>query len=110
MKRFCLALDLKDDPDLIAKYIAHHKNVSATIKTSITNAGITVMDIYCTGTRLFMIMETTDDFDFDKKVAMDAANEKVQEWEALVGEFQQQLPWSKPDEKWVLMDQIFKLY
>ena len=109
MKRFCLALDLKDDPDLIAKYLAYHKNVSATIKDSITNAGITVMDIYCTGNRLFMIMETTLDFDFNKKAAMDAANEKVQEWEALVGQFQQALPWAKPGEKWVLMEQVFQL-
>ena len=109
MKRFCLALDLKDDPDLIAKYIAYHKNVSATIKASITNAGITVMDIYCTGNRLLMIMETTSDFDFEIKAAMDAANEKVQEWETLVGEFQQALPWAKSGEKWVLMNQIFTL-
>ena len=109
MKRYCLALDLKNDPELIANYIAYHKNVSATIKDSITNAGITVMDIYCTGNRLFMIMETVPDFDFNKKAAMDAANEKVQEWEALMGEFQQVLPWAKPGEKWVLMDQIFQL-
>lgn len=109
MKRFCLALDLKDDPDLIATYIGYHKNVSATIKASITNAGITVMDIYCTGNRLFMIMETTDDFDFDRKAAMDAENEKVQEWEALVWKFQQALPRAKPGEKWVLMEQIFQL-
>ena len=109
MKRHCLALDLKDDPDLIAKYIACHKSVSATIKASITNAGITVMDIFCTGNRLFMIIETTPDFDFVKKAAMDAANEKVQEWEVLVSQFQQALPWAKPGEKWVLMDQIFQL-
>lgn len=109
MKRFCLALDLKDDPELIATYLEYHKHVSPIIKASITNAGITVMDIYCTGNRLFMIMETSDDFDFDKKAAMDAANEKVQEWENLVGKLQQVLPWAKPGEKWVLMNQIFQL-
>ena len=109
MKRFCLALDLKEDPEMIATYLEYHKKVSPVIKASITNAGITVMDIYCTGNRLFMIMETTDDFDFDKKAAMDNANEKVQEWENLVGELQQVLPWAKPGEKWVLMDQIFQL-
>ena len=109
MKRFCLALDLKDDPEMIATYLEYHKNVSPVIKASITSAGITVMDIYCTGTRLFMIMEAIDDFDFDKKAAMDNANEKVQEWENLVGKLQQILPWAKPGEKWVLMDQIFQL-
>ena len=110
MKRFCLALDLKDDPELIATYLKYHENVSPIIKASIINAGITIMDIYCTGNRLFMIMETSDDFDFDKKAAMDAANEKVQEWEALVWNLQQALPWAKPGEKWVLMNQIFQLY
>lgn len=109
MKRFCLALDLKEDPEMKATYLEYHKNVSPIIKASITDAGITVMDIYCTGNRLFMIMETTDDFDFDKKAAMDNANEKVQEWENLVGKLQQSLSWAKPGEKWVLMDQIFQL-
>jgi L-rhamnose mutarotase len=109
MKRFCLALDLKDDPALIAEYEAHHKTPRPEIKNSITGAGITVMDIYRTGNRLFMILETTDDFDFSAKAAMDTANEKVQEWEALMWKYQEPLPWAAPGEKWVLMEKIFQL-
>lgn len=109
MKRYCLALDLKEDENLIKQYVEHHTHVHADIVESITSAGITIMDIYRTGNRLFMIMEVTDDFDFATKDAMDAANPKVQEWEALVGGFQQNLPWAKPGEKWVLMEQIYSL-
>ncbi len=109
MKRYCLALDLKDDAALIAEYERLHTQVKPEIISSITDAGIAVMDIYRTGNRLFMIMETVDDFSFETKDAMDAANPLVQEWEAHVWKYQQPLPGSKPGEKWVLMDKIFEL-
>jgi L-rhamnose mutarotase len=111
MKRYCLALDLVDDPDLIAEYEQWHKNENSwpEIKKSIIEAGITNMEIYRTRNRLFMIMETDDDFSFDRKNAIDAGNPKVQEWENLMWKFQQPLPWAEEGEKWVLMDKIFNL-
>lgn len=109
LKKYCLALDLKDDPDLIAEYEAHHKNVWPSIIKSIKDAGIEVLDIYRTGNRLFMIIEAIDDFSFEKKNAADKANSKVQEWEELMWKFQQSLPWAKPGEKWILMNKIFEL-
>jgi len=109
MPRYCLALDLIDDEKLIAEYEAYHQNVWPEIKKSITGAGISNMEIYRTGNRLFMIMETTNDFSFEKKAAMDSANPKVQEWEQLMWKFQLAMPWSKPGEKWLIMDKIFSL-
>jgi L-rhamnose mutarotase len=109
MKRYCLALDLKDDVELISEYEAYHREVWPEIKKSILDSGITNMEIYRFGNRLFMIIETDDSFSFDRKAAMDASNPKVQEWEALMWKFQQPLPGSKPGEKWVLMDRIFEL-
>ncbi|MET3876636.1 MULTISPECIES: L-rhamnose mutarotase [Chitinophaga] len=109
MKRYCLALDLVDDPQLISEYEAHHRNVSPEIKKSITDAGITVMDIYRAGNRLFMIMEVDDTFSFERKDAMDAANPAVQVWEQLMWKYQQALPVAKEGEKWIIMDQIFAL-
>ncbi len=109
MKRYTLTLDLKDDPALIAEYEAYHREVWPEIMDSIRQAGITNMEIYRLGNRLFMIMETEDDFSFEKKAAMDAANPKVQEWEALMWRYQQSLPMAKPGEKWMLMDKIFEL-
>ena len=109
MKRYCLALDLKDDAALIAEYEAYHQNVWPEILKSIKESGIEHMDIYRTGNRLFMIMEVNDVFTFASKAASDAANEKVQDWETLMWKFQQALPWAKPGEKWVLMNKIFSL-
>jgi len=111
MKRYCLALDLKDDPALIAEYEHWHKSENgwSEIKKSIIDAGITDMEIYRTGNRLFMVMDTADTFDFEQKADMDAANPKVQEWEELMWKFQQPIPWAKPGEKWILMDKIFQL-
>ena len=111
MKHYCLALDLVDDPALIAEYENWHKKENAwpEIMKSITDSGITNMEIYRTGNRLFMIMETDDSFSFDRKAAMDNANPKVQEWEQLMWRFQQPLPWAKKEEKWFLMDKIFQL-
>ncbi|MBL7741874.1 MAG: L-rhamnose mutarotase [Chitinophagaceae bacterium] len=111
MKRYCLALDLVDDPALIAEYENWHRtgNIWPEIKESILDAGILQMEIYRTGDRLFMIMETEDTFSFERKAAMDAGNPKVQEWEKLMWKFQSPLPWTKEGEKWVLMDIIFAL-
>jgi len=109
MKRFCLALDLKEDTKLIAEYEDYHKKVWPEIIKSIRRSGIEVLDIYRTGNRMFMIIEANEDFSFEKKSAMDAANPKVEEWEKLMWRFQQPLPWAKTGEKWILMDKIFEL-
>ncbi len=109
MKRYCLALDLKDDPALIAEYEMYHKNIWQEIIKSIKDSGIQVLDIYRTGNRMFMIIEANDDFSFEKKSAMDKTNPKVIEWEELMWKFQQALPWAKEGEKWILMDKIFEL-
>lgn len=109
MKRFCLALDLNDDPKLIEEYENYHKNIWPEIRKSIIDSGIKGMEIYRLADRLFMIMETVDDFSFDKKAEMDSSNQKVEEWERLMWKFQKPLPFAKPGEKWLLMEKIFEL-
>lgn len=109
MKRYCLALDLKDDAALIAEYEAYHQNVWPEILQSIKEAGIEHMDIYRTSNRLVMIMEVNEQFSFERKAAADDANEKVQEWETLMWKYQLALPGSKPGEKWRLMNNIFSM-
>jgi L-rhamnose mutarotase len=109
MQRYCLALDLKDDPSLVAEYEQWHQQVWPEIIESITSTGIELLDIYRTGNRLFMIIEASDDFSFEKKARSDASNPKVQEWEELMWKFQQSLPWAKKGEKWVKMEKIFEL-
>jgi L-rhamnose mutarotase len=80
----------------------------AGIKESILGAGIIQMEIYRTGNRLVMTMDTDDSFSFEKKAAMDAANPKIAEWEQLMWNYQLPLPWAKDGEKWILMKKIFK--
>lgn len=107
MNRYCLALDLINDATLIAEYEAHHKKVWPAILESIKDSGILNMEIYRFSNRMFMIMETADDFSFEKKSVADAANPVVQEWETLMWTYQQAIPGCKPGEKWVFMDKIF---
>jgi L-rhamnose mutarotase len=107
MKRYCLALDLKDDPKLIGEYEDHHKKVSAEILGSIRESGIERMQLFRTGNRMFMIMEVSDTFSFEQKEKMDKENASVQAWETLMWKYQQALPFSKPGEKWVLMEKFF---
>lgn len=109
MPRYCLALDLKNDPTLIAEYEKYHEKLRPEIEKSIISSGITNMEIYRIGNRLFMIMETTDDFSFEEKATADAANPKVQEWENLMWTYQQALPMAQEGEKWMLMKKIFSL-
>lgn len=109
MKRYCLALDLKDDPALITEYEEYHRKVWPGIIKSIKDAGIEAMEIYRTGNRLFMIMEVNDTFDFAKKAKADAVSTEVKKWEDLMWKYQQALPGSKPGEKWKLMEKIFDL-
>jgi L-rhamnose mutarotase len=110
MKRYCLALDLKDDPILIAEYEVYHRNVWPEILASIKDSGITSMEIYRTGNRLMMVMETKDDFSFEEKAKMDQQNSIVQKWETLMWKYQQALPNANPGEKWKLMDLIFQTH
>lgn len=109
MQRFCLALDLKNDPELIAEYERHHRQVWPEILTSIREAGIQQLEIYRIENRLFMILEASDDFSFEKKAQLDADNVKVQAWETLMWRYQQALPTAGPGEKWMLMERIFDL-
>lgn len=108
-RRYCLALDLQEDTQLIAEYKRHHQKIWPEITESIRRSGIEDLEIYLVGTRLFMIMEVNDTFSLAAKDAADRSNPKVQEWEQLMWRFQKPLPQAKPGEKWLMMERIFKL-
>jgi L-rhamnose mutarotase len=108
-RRFCLTLDLKNDPKLIAEYKRYHEKIWPEITRSIKRSGIEDMEIYLFGTRMFMIMEVSEEFSFEIKTRADQRNPKVQEWEKLMSTFQQALPEAQPGEKWLLMERVFKL-
>src|ERR1700732_247941 len=91
-RRFCLTLDLKDDPILIAEYKSYHQRIWPEITQSIRDSGIEDMEIYLLGTRMFMIMEVNERFSFEAKAQADGKNPKVQEWENLMWRFQPSPP------------------
>src|SRR5271170_5962334 len=108
-RRFCLTLDLKEDPQLIAEYKRYHEKIWPEITRSIKDAGVIDLEIYLFGTRMFMVMEVNDQFSFAAKAKADSENPKVREWEQLMWKFQKALPNAKPGEKWLLMEKIFEL-
>src|SRR5579859_7199381 len=91
-KRYCLTLDLKNDPALITEYKRYHQKIWPEITRSIKDSGIDNMEIYLLGTRMFMIMEVNEAFCFEAKRLADLADPRVQEWEQLMSTFQQLLP------------------
>jgi L-rhamnose mutarotase len=108
-RRYCLTLDLKNDPALIEEYKRHHRKIWPEITKSIRDSGIKDLEIYLLGTRMFMIMEVNEGFSFEEKSELDRNNPRVQQWEQLMWKFQQPLPGARPGEKWLLMERVFKL-
>ncbi|MDL2213915.1 L-rhamnose mutarotase [Bacteroides sp. OttesenSCG-928-D19] len=111
-KRYCQTLDLKNDPELIQEYIKRHSAEKhwPVINEGIREVGILEMEIYLLGNRLFMIVETAADFDWDSAFAKLATLPKQAEWEDYMSIFQDAQAGAASNEKWQLMDRIFKLY
>jgi L-rhamnose mutarotase len=112
VKRYCQTLDLKDNPELIAEYRRRHSDGEAwgEVLDGIRAVGIHEMEIYIVGTRLFMIVETPLDFDWDSAMARLSTLPRQQEWEDYMSEFQQAAPGSSSNEKWRMMERMFHLY
>ena len=111
-KRFCQTMDLRNDPQLIAEYVKRHseQEVWKEIPAGIREVGILEMEIYLLGTRLFMILETPVDFNWDKAFARLATLPRQAEWEDYMAVFQLAEKGASSDEKWQLMERIFHLY
>ena len=107
--RYLLALDLKNDPEIIAEYDRMHQAVWSEVIDSLYESGIEEMEIYRIENRLVMIIETDAHFSFDKKGRLDAENPKVQEWENMMWNYQQALPTAQEGQKWLLMTRVFEL-
>jgi L-rhamnose mutarotase len=108
-QRFCLALDLVDDPALIAEYERLHQRIWPEIADHLRHVGVLDMQIWRLGTRLFMVMETAANFSTQAMDNASAENPKVQAWEDLMWAFQKPTPWTEPGNKWQPMVQIFSL-
>lgn len=112
VKRYCQTLDLRDSPELIAEYRKRHSRTGIwpEILAGIREVGILEMEIYILGTRLFMIVETPVDFDWDTAMKRLGALPRQEEWEAYMAVFQQAAPGMSSAEKWQPMERMFHLY
>ncbi len=110
-KRYCKTLVLEDNPQLISEYKKVHQaeNTWPEITQGMIEVGILDMEIYIAGTRLFMIMDTLPEFDHDRDMAQLAFKPRQSEWEAFVSRFQRTTAEASADEKWQLMERIYKL-
>lgn len=112
VKRYCRTMDLRNNPELIAEYKLRHskEKIWPEILEGIRSVGILEMEIYILGTRLFMIVETPLDFDWDSAMEKLAGLPGQQEWEDYMSIFQYSEPGSTSSEKWQPMERMFYLY
>ncbi|HET7695688.1 MAG TPA: L-rhamnose mutarotase [Vicinamibacterales bacterium] len=110
MSRHVLAVDLKDDPAVIARYLEHHRRVWPEVLRSLRAAGLQGMEIFVLGRRLVMIVETGGNGDYQAIFERHAASHpRVAEWEALMKSMQQPIPGAAPGEWWARMQPVFRL-
>lgn len=110
-RRYCMTLELKNDPVLIAEYENWHKseNIWKEIPEGIRQVGIIDLEIYRFGTTLFMISTVPVDFDFENQMSKLATLPRQAEWEEFMTKYQVSKPGSSSAEKWQKMERIFKL-
>ncbi len=110
-KRYCMTLELKDDPKLIEEYEGWHEaeNIWKEIPEGIRKAGIMDSEIYRSGTTLFMILTVPADFDFETQMGILAGLPRQGEWEDFMTKYQASKPGESSAEKWTKMKRVFKL-
>lgn len=110
-KRYCKCIELKDDPNLIEEYRKLHAMGAAwpEITAGMNKVGILDMEIYISGTTLFMIMDTKADFNHEQAMAKLATLPRQAEWEAAVSKYQRTRSEASAGEKWRLLERIYKM-
>lgn len=110
-KRYCKSIELKDDPSLIKEYKKIHSMGTAwpEITDGMKEVGILDMEIYISGTALFMIMDTKPDFNHEQAMSKLAKLPRQAEWEAAVSKYQRTSSESTAGQKWRLLERIYKM-
>ncbi|MGI5974210.1 MAG: L-rhamnose mutarotase [Paludibacter sp.] len=111
-KRYCQTLELKEDQELIRQYLQCHSKEDAwpEIREGIRSVGILEMEIYVHENKLFMIVETPLDFEWEEAFARLAKLPRQEEWEEYVARFQKSAPNATSAEKWQLMERFSYIY
>ena len=111
MKSYAMALDLRDDAEVIERYVEYHRAVWDEVLDELKSIGISKMKIFLHGSRLFMYLEVPDDFDLERDFQRyTEASPRAAEWDALMREYQVRVPGAKPGEWWAGMEEVFDLF
>ena len=112
VKRFVQTLDLRDDPEMIREYRKWHSEEFhwREIREGIKSVVIIEMEIYILGTRLVMIVDAPEDFNWTEAMNRLATLPRQSEWEAFVSCLQGCRSDARSDEKWQMMERMFRLY
>lgn len=109
MQRFVLTLQLRPDPALVDEYVARHREVWPAVLDSLRDSGILRSEIFLNGYQLIMVLDTTDDFTFDRKAALDQTNPVVMQWEKEMAKFQA-VDDAETDasKRWIVAENVFR--
>ena len=108
MKSFAQVLDLKDDPETIARYEEYHRNVWPEVIAALKEIGIERMEIFRSGNHLFMYCAALDSFDPERDFqGYTESSEKANEWNDLMSKFQQKVAEAGPDDWWASATLVF---
>jgi len=109
VQSYGLALDLRDDPALIARYKKEHAKVWPEVLARLREIGVTEMKIYLLGRRMFMYCETKDGFDPARDFARSTEDPTYRNWDELMRTLQERAPEAEPGEWWAMMELVFDL-
>jgi L-rhamnose mutarotase len=110
MPRYARTINLKDDPEVIARYVEYHRAVWPEVEAGLRAIGIERMLIWRLGCRLFMLVEAADGFDWDRDFAryMQAGG-RIAEWQSLMDSFQEPVAEAQPGQWWAEMEPVYSL-
>lgn len=111
-KRYCQTMELRDDAELIRRYCEAHDepHFRPEVLAGMREVGIMEMEVYIVGTRLVMIVDAPENFNWDEAMARLATLPGQEDWEAYVAQFQQCDANATSDQKWQMMKRIFHIY
>ena len=108
MKYYASTLCLRDDPQKIETYKTYHRAVWPEVLADLREGGIHEMRIFLRGRRMFMYVETADDFDpADGLRRAGSSSPRSREWNDLMADLQERAPEANPDEWWASMELVF---
>ncbi len=109
MPLFAQALDLIDDPALIAEYESHHQAVWPEVCTGLRGIGIRWLRIWRHQTRLFMVFEAGPTFDPKADFQTYTADPRCAAWDTLMRRYQRPLPGAPSTAWWTPMKLVCAL-